>query len=81
MSQQVLELHRVTRNIGETIMDFCHSHRGQQFRASELRDYVAQNFGQTAPASADGVLRNLKAHGLVDYRLVSRRESLYEVPL
>jgi ribosomal protein S25 len=33
----------------------------------------------SAPAIADRILRDLRQRGVVEYRVLSRRESLYEV--
>lgn len=75
---QAAELERVTSRIGLLIIDFLRRlEPGQQFRAADLQRYVC---GQcdAAPASADRVLRELRKKGLVDYKVVNRRQSLYE---
>lgn len=70
-------LDRVGSRIGKAVMEFCRTH--PTFHAQELRDYVAAETGIIAPASADRVLRDLRQKGLIDYKIVNRRASLYEV--
>ena len=40
---------------------------------------VRARVGETAPGSADRVLRDLRQRGSIDYEVVSRRSSLYRV--
>lgn len=75
---QAEHLERVTRSIGTVILEFCAAHIGRQFRIADLQRHVSQHL-LTAPASPDRVLRELRAKGLVQYAVVSRRDSLYEV--
>ena len=51
------------------------------FRAEELRQYVEMFLANRhiAPGSVDRVLRDLRKRGVLNYRVVSRRDSLYEV--
>lgn len=76
---QAEHLERVTARIGAAILDFCRALEGRQFVMDALRRYVAAKVGPVAPASPDRVLRQLRQAGRVQYRVVSRRESLYEV--
>ncbi len=69
------DLARVSSRIGGAVLAFCRQHR--QFHAGDLHAHVAI-YG-VAPASADRILRDLRQRGVVRYRCVSRRESLYEV--
>lgn len=49
-----------------------------RFTATELRQFVQHhNFG-TAPASADRIMRNLRAAKKINYVVVNRSKSLYE---
>jgi hypothetical protein len=48
------------------------------FHADELRAAVIRDTGIAAPASADRVLRDLRQKKKIGYRVVNRRESLYE---
>jgi hypothetical protein len=44
----------------------------------ELHDYIRKN-ARVAPASPDRVLRQLRKQGVIDYRVVSRSASQYEI--
>lgn len=70
-------LDRVSARIGSAVVEFCQTH--QQFHAGELHAHVERATGVSAPASADRILRSLRQRRVVAYRVVSRRESLYEV--
>lgn len=81
-------LERVSSRIGEAIMGFCRDRlwvRDQcgaasgTFRVDDLRRWVALYAGPVAPASPDRVLRQLRKDGKVEYRVVDRAKSLYEV--
>lgn len=74
------ELTRVCDRIGDAIIAFMRS--AEAFHADELRASVIATVGVIAPGSADRVLRDLRQRGLVNYRVLNRRQSLYErVPL
>ena len=75
--EQQENLERVTSRIGRAVVQFCGEHR--RFHADELRKYVITETGIAAPASADRVLRHLRQKKKIAYKVVSRRESLYEV--
>jgi hypothetical protein len=75
--EQGENLERVSSRIGKAIVQFCKEHR--RFHADELRRHVIRETGIAAPASADRVLRHLRQHKQLDYRVVSRRESLYQI--
>lgn len=71
------QLDRVSNNIRDVIQSFFASLRGgQEFRASDLHEYVESQCS-VAPGSADRVMREMRANGLIGYELVSRSESLY----
>lgn len=70
-------LKRVSSRIALAIIRFCTLHR--RFRADALHDYVLRQTGIAAPASADRVLRDLRQKEIIDYKVLNRRESLYEV--
>lgn len=72
-------LERVSSRIGAAIVEFCKARVGKQFHADELRAYVEQKCGPTAPGSADRVLRDLRQRNVIAYRNLSRKLSLYEV--
>lgn len=75
--EQVENLERVSSRIGKAIMQFCQEHR--RFHADELRRHVIGETGIAAPASADRILRNLRQRKQLNYTVLSRRESLYEI--
>jgi hypothetical protein len=76
--EQARQLARVTGRIGESVMAFCRSRVGQTFRAADLAAFVMADCGG-APASADRVMRHLRAQGFIDVQLVDRAGSLYAV--
>ena len=73
---QLAERRRVAAAIGETILAFCSCH--SSFRMKELKAYVDKHHS-SAPASTDRILRTLRQEGRVNYRVLSRSGSLYEV--
>lgn len=75
--EQRENLERVSSRIARAILEFCQLHH--RFHADDLRRFVIRETGIAAPASADRVLRDLRQHHKLDYKVVSRRESLYEV--
>lgn len=80
--EQQENLERVSSRMERAILDFCRAHLSQEdhtFYADELRKYVIAKTGIAAPASADRILRLLRQRKLLNYRVVSRKESLYEV--
>lgn len=78
MSEQKQELARAVESIREIILGFCRARPLQQFCASELRHYVAER-SFIAPASPDRVLRALRQAGELNYKVVNRRKSIYEL--
>jgi len=75
--EQRKNLERVTSAIGIDVLAFCRG-RGvdAEFHAAELHEYVGSHI---APASADRILRNLRQCGHVDYVIINRRASLYQI--
>lgn len=61
-------------------MAFCRERlrQGGRFHMQELNEYVQQHH-ESAPASADRILRQLRSEGRVAYEVLSRSESLYVV--
>jgi len=70
-------LERISERIAPVVIRYCSEH--PRFHADDLRRYVLRETGLIAPGSADRILRDLRLRGVIDYRVVSRRESLYEV--
>lgn len=70
-------LARVSSKIGDAILAFC---RGRtQFHMQELVDGVQDDGAAIAPDSASRILRDLRAKGVLNYRVLSRRNSHYEL--
>ena len=71
------KIERVRGAIGSAVLAFCRQ-RGawKSFHAAELNAFVQQHSGR-APASADRILRLLRAEGVIDYVVEDRRASLY----
>lgn len=69
-------LTRVKSRIGEAVELYVKE--TPSFYASELREYVESKYGQIAPGSADCILRDLRQRGIINYRVINRRASLYE---
>ena len=71
-------LERVKSRIGLLVLEFCRKHR--TFRMENLRNFISsETSGHVAPASPDRILRQLRREGFLDYRVLSRKESLYRV--
>lgn len=89
MNEQATNLKRVSDRIAPSILSFFEHRKNQSaflrqvptFHADELRVYVEKHCGTIAPGSTDRVLRQLRAAGKLDYVVLSRRESLYEIKL
>ena len=77
MTEQDEHLERVSSRIALAILEFCDS--ATLFRADELRRCVGDRCRNSAPASADRVLRDLRRKKRLDYEVVDRRASLYRV--
>jgi hypothetical protein len=80
MTQQA-NLDRVKNSIATHVKTFVRLRwvSGQErFYMRELHDYIFA-ITQTAPASPDRVLRELRLYGHFDYKVVNRKESLYEI--
>lgn len=75
--EQAENLERVTTRIEQAILTFCRKHK--RFHADDLRKAVVRETGIAAPGSADRILRHLRQRHTLDYRVINRRESLYEV--
>jgi len=79
MGQQAEELERVSERIGSAVLTFLlRVGTGGQFHAEALRDWVVSEV-HAAPSSADRVLRELRLKGAIDYKVLNRRQSLYQV--
>lgn len=74
--EQQVNLDRVRSRIARSIVAFCN--RRQTFHMEELLAYVEAET-QVAPDSPGRILRDLRQQRLINYRVVNRRASLYEV--
>jgi hypothetical protein len=72
-------LSAVASRLSETIVDFCNERVGETFFADDLRRYVVDRAGHTAPGSADRILRELRARGALGYVVLNRAKSLYRI--
>lgn len=74
---QPRQLRRVHTRLAPLVLTFLRM-RGVHgtFHAQELRDFVGP---LCAPASADRVLRALRAEGRIDYEILSRSASKYRI--
>lgn len=66
------------KRIANAVTDFVNRRNGIIFTASELRGYVRTIAGDTAPASADRIMRQLRQAGVINYELVNRNASQYK---
>jgi hypothetical protein len=74
---QHAHLERVGDRIAGVVLQFCGVH--DQFHLQQLEDFVAERIDHVTPGSAGRILRDLRRRGDVDYRVVSRRDSLYAI--
>ena len=74
-------LARVGSRISHLIVEFCREvarRESPRFHLEELFSFVRMR-AAISPDSASRILRALRRDGVIDYQLVSRRESLYAV--
>jgi hypothetical protein len=73
-------LGRVAERISGAVEEFCGLRKRfrQQFHMAELCDFVRDRTG-VAPDSPGRILRQLRSLGKLNYRVVDRRSSLYEM--
>jgi hypothetical protein len=70
---------RVRSKIEQSILDFMDSiGDGGQFHAEDLFVYITGRGISCAPDSPGRIMRALKREKVIDYFVVSRKESLYE---
>ncbi len=83
MAEQTKQFNRVVATAGDAVLDFikmrlADNENNGAFTADQLRFYVNNNTsGGVSPSTADRVLRNLRAKGLVQYVVLNRGKSLY----
>jgi hypothetical protein len=77
--EQEENLERVSKQIGDAILEFCRTRAANpRFHIDELRQFVAARV-PIAPDSPGRILRQLRQRGDLDYTIVSRKDSLYEL--
>ncbi len=82
MTENSTELARVGGDLGDTILAFVTDRlasRKPQFHMFDLLEHVAGKGHVVAPDSPGRILRLLKGAGRVDYNVVNRSSSLYEL--
>jgi hypothetical protein len=78
VNEQRQNIERVNTAIASLVVAFLRRNMNQEFHVESLRQYVFSNVqGYVAPASPDRILRDLRQKGVIDYRVVNRRQSLY----
>lgn len=84
--EQTANIERVAEKIERFVLHFCRLRlrfKQAQFHVEALRDYVVRELNPehetVAPASPDRILRLLRQQNKLDYIVLSRSESLYEV--
>lgn len=78
MSTQTEHLERVRLRIQSLILQYQDIVGfGSTWHADNLRDFVIAG-AQVAPGSPDRILRDLRKRRVLNYRLLDRRQSLYQ---
>lgn len=79
-AEQEKQLQRVKGKMAAAIRRFWNTLRpGDQFHSAQLHEFVKAEIPNSAPASAERILRDMRANidELIDYECVNRRQSLY----
>lgn len=80
--QQATNLTRVESNIAPIVIAFLEGVQlqgcSQEFHLQDMQEYVAAKAGGVlSPDSPSRILRLLRRQGRIDYKVLSRRQSLY----
>jgi hypothetical protein len=67
-----------SQRIASAVKDYVQMHIDREFTAKELRSFVLARVDNSAPGSADRIMRQLRQAGAINYVLVSRSKSLYK---
>jgi len=78
VSNHAHQLGRVEARLAEAIKEYI-IRPGQRFHLADLTEWVRAKVGNCAPDSPARILRHLRSSGELNYRCVSRANSLYEV--
>jgi DNA repair protein SbcD/Mre11 len=73
-----VEFERVADKLAATVLAFCEGRSGT-FHIEDLADFVKERHPEIAPDSPGRILRALRSEKRLNYRVVSRRDSLYEL--
>ena len=79
---QAAHLARVSAKIADAVLAFCRARLAAgrpEFHADDLLSFVGCRVQGLAPDSPSRVLRMLRREGLLDYAVLSRKDSLYRV--
>jgi ribosomal protein S25 len=76
MTEQTENLSRVRNAIAKHVEAFLERNINREFHSAELHSYVAERVMIT-PGSADRIMRDMRAKGIINYELKNRRKSLY----
>jgi hypothetical protein len=71
------DLNRVQNSIGDVVLNFVRNNRC--FNAEALRNDVEAEVGHVAPNSPYRIMYELKRQGKINYRVLSRSRSEYEI--
>ena len=78
MGEQKENLTRVSRKIAGVITAFYDIDRSRQFHMQDLQQYVKMKIPDTSPDSPSRILRDLRKKGVLDYKVIKRKDSLYQ---
>lgn len=81
-TQQGPHLKRVRDKIAAHVLAFVRDRLAggaKTFHAVELASHVLAQVPETSPDSPSRILRDLRTSGALGYRVLSRRQSLYEI--
>ena len=76
MTEQTENLERVNDAIAAHVIKFYREHINREFFGGELFAYVCQR-QMVAPDSPRRIMSDLKNRGIIDYKVLNRRKSLY----
>ena len=76
--EQKIELDRVFERIAPLIEEFHRTRRNGAFHVEELRRFVLDQIPGIAPDSPGRILRAMRLGGLLNYKVINRRASLYQ---
>jgi len=72
------ERSRVYDHIAPLVLEFAAAYTGKQFHAEDLRRFVLKHAPAVAPNSPYRILYELKREGRLNYKVISRSQSLYQ---